>query len=147
MAITSTQFRMARAALMWTVRELAEKAGVHFNTISRIESGDAIRGHAQTAVRRALEEAGVEFIEAVEGVHGPAVALKWGMPEPTRRSAVAEGSEDLSGRSPGASGSALEDPERQALAEYLDANDLWSELSEVSRCALRSHLAAEATLR
>ena len=33
------QLKMARAAIGWGVRELAEKAGVTANTVTRIESG------------------------------------------------------------------------------------------------------------
>ena len=36
--ITPSQVRMARAALGWGVRELAEKAGVAVNTVSRFEN-------------------------------------------------------------------------------------------------------------
>ena len=39
MVMTSAQVRMARAALNWTVRELAEAASVHRNTITNIETG------------------------------------------------------------------------------------------------------------
>jgi len=48
--------------LDWTVRDLAERAGVPRNTVSKIETG-AYAGAPQTleAIRRALEYAGVEF--------------------------------------------------------------------------------------
>jgi DNA-binding XRE family transcriptional regulator len=39
MAVTSAQVRMARAALNWTVRDLAEAARLHRNTITNIETG------------------------------------------------------------------------------------------------------------
>jgi hypothetical protein len=39
MAMTSAQVRMARAALNWTVRDLAEAAGLHRNIITNIEVG------------------------------------------------------------------------------------------------------------
>jgi DNA-binding XRE family transcriptional regulator len=44
-SITPSQIRMARAALSWSVRELAKRAGVAANTVSRFEngSGDTIR--------------------------------------------------------------------------------------------------------
>ena len=35
----AVQVRMARAAVGWGVRELAEKAGVTANTVTRIENG------------------------------------------------------------------------------------------------------------
>jgi transcriptional regulator with XRE-family HTH domain len=84
MNITSAQIRMARAALALTVRELGELAGVHFNTITRLEAGEPIKGHAAATVQQALEKAGIEFIEAVPEVRGPGVALKLGI-EPLRR--------------------------------------------------------------
>ena len=37
--ISSAQLRMARAAMRWGVRELAAKAGVTANTVTRIENG------------------------------------------------------------------------------------------------------------
>ena len=39
MAVTSAQLRMARAALNWTVRDLAAATGLHRNTITNIEVG------------------------------------------------------------------------------------------------------------
>ena len=57
----AVQIRMARAAVGWGVRELAEKAGVTANTISRIESGADAKQSTIEAIRRALEAAGVEF--------------------------------------------------------------------------------------
>lgn len=53
---------MARAALNWSLRELAEAAGVHRNTISNFETGKYAGDPATTdAIRAALETAGVEF--------------------------------------------------------------------------------------
>jgi transcriptional regulator with XRE-family HTH domain len=78
----AAQFRMARAALGLTVRELAEKAGVHKNTVIRIEAGLASHGPTIAAVRRTLEEAGLEFIPEEEGIGGPGVRIKWGIAEP-----------------------------------------------------------------
>jgi transcriptional regulator with XRE-family HTH domain len=57
----AVQIRMARAAVGWGVRELAEKAGVTANTISRIESGADAKQSTIEAIQRALEAAGVEF--------------------------------------------------------------------------------------
>jgi transcriptional regulator with XRE-family HTH domain len=59
--VTSAQIRMARAALQWTVRDLAEQSGVHRNTITRVEAGSEPHGPTLAAIRRALELAGVEF--------------------------------------------------------------------------------------
>jgi transcriptional regulator with XRE-family HTH domain len=55
------QLRMARAAVGWGVRELAAKAGVTANTVTRIENGADAKQSTMDALRRALEAAGVEF--------------------------------------------------------------------------------------
>jgi transcriptional regulator with XRE-family HTH domain len=55
------QLRMARAALGWGVRELAEKAGVTANTVTRIENGADAKQSTIDALQRALEAAGIEF--------------------------------------------------------------------------------------
>jgi transcriptional regulator with XRE-family HTH domain len=79
MAITSTQVRMARAALKWTVRDLAGAANVHPNTISNIETG-RYAGDAKTlsAIERALTQVGIEFI----GKNGDGVRLRRGASSP-----------------------------------------------------------------
>ncbi len=60
--MTSAQLRAARGLLNWTVRDLAEKSGIHRNTVTNFETGK-YAGDADTvaAMRRALEAAGVEF--------------------------------------------------------------------------------------
>ncbi|WP_425373511.1 helix-turn-helix domain-containing protein [Mesorhizobium hawassense] len=60
--MTPVQMRMARAALGWGVRDLAEKAGVTANTVTRIENGSDAKQSTVAALRTALEAAGVEFI-------------------------------------------------------------------------------------
>jgi len=62
--IDGDQIRMARAALHISVRELAEKADVAAMTVTRIENGHS-SGHGETLrkIQRALEKAGVEFID------------------------------------------------------------------------------------
>lgn len=70
------QIRMGRAALGWGVRELAEKAGVTANTISRIEGGADSKASTLDAIRAAFEEAGLTFLadgELKDG--GPGVRL------------------------------------------------------------------------
>jgi DNA-binding XRE family transcriptional regulator len=66
---------MARAALNWTVRDLAEAAGLHRNTITNIEVG-RYAGDPETLakIERVFVSAGVEFIEENGG--GPGVRLK-----------------------------------------------------------------------
>ncbi|EIG57040.1 helix-turn-helix transcriptional regulator [Bradyrhizobium sp. WSM1253] len=74
MAVTSAQVRMARAALNWTVRDLADATGLHRNTINNIEVG-RYAGDPKTLdlIQRALKAAGVEFIDENGG--GPGVRL------------------------------------------------------------------------
>ena len=55
------QLRMARAAVGWGVRELAKKAGVTANTVTRIENGADAKQSTIDALQRALEAAGIEF--------------------------------------------------------------------------------------
>lgn len=75
MAVTSAQVRMARAALNWTVRDLAEATGLHRNTITNIEVGRYV-GDPETLskIEVVLKRAGVEFINENGG--GPGVRLR-----------------------------------------------------------------------
>jgi transcriptional regulator with XRE-family HTH domain len=57
----AAQLRMARAAVGWGVRELAERAGVTANTVTRIENGADAKQSTIDALQQALEAAGVEF--------------------------------------------------------------------------------------
>lgn len=72
--VTSAQIRAARALLGWTVRDLAEKSGVHRNTITRAETKNTGPGYAALAIQKTLEEGGVIFVE--ENGEGPGVRLK-----------------------------------------------------------------------
>jgi transcriptional regulator with XRE-family HTH domain len=77
MAVTSAQVRMARAAINWTVRDLAEAAQVHRNPITNIETGKYAGDDATlAAIEVALKRAGVEFIDENGG--GPGVRLRKG---------------------------------------------------------------------
>ncbi|WP_292035719.1 helix-turn-helix transcriptional regulator [Mesorhizobium sp.] len=64
---------MARAALGWGVRELAEAAQVATQTITRLEQGDRLKPKTLQAVRAAFEAEGIEFI--AENGGGPGVRL------------------------------------------------------------------------
>ena len=66
---------MARAALNWTVRQLADATGLHRNTISNFESG-RYAGDPQTlaTIEKVLVKVGVEFIDENGG--GPGVRLQ-----------------------------------------------------------------------
>jgi transcriptional regulator with XRE-family HTH domain len=55
------QLRMARAAVGWGVRELAKKAGITANTVTRIENGADAKQSTIERLQSALEAAGVEF--------------------------------------------------------------------------------------
>lgn len=59
--VTSAQIRAARGLLNWTVRDLALKAGVHRNTVTRAETDATGPGHALAAIVSALVAAGVSF--------------------------------------------------------------------------------------
>jgi transcriptional regulator with XRE-family HTH domain len=73
--LTGTQVRMARAAVGWGVRELAERAKINPNTVSRIENGGDALASTLDRIQAALEDAGVIFIDRNE-VGGPGVRLK-----------------------------------------------------------------------
>ncbi|HMN37205.1 MAG TPA: helix-turn-helix transcriptional regulator [Hyphomicrobium sp.] len=70
------QCKMARTALSLGVRELAELAKVSPDTIARLERGETLRERTMEDVKRALESAGVIFVE--ENGEGPGVRLKKG---------------------------------------------------------------------
>ena len=62
--ITPTQSRMARAALNWSLRELAEHSGLGLATVSRFEVGTSQMTRANLdTLRRAFEAAGITFTE------------------------------------------------------------------------------------
>jgi DNA-binding Xre family transcriptional regulator len=63
--ITGTQIRSARAALRWSVQELADRAGISIQTIKRFEVVDEMPpGRASTLldIKAAFESAGIEFV-------------------------------------------------------------------------------------
>jgi transcriptional regulator with XRE-family HTH domain len=66
---------MARAALGWTVRDLADATGLHRNTITNLEVG-RYAGDPETLsnIKSVLEAAGVDFIDENGG--GPGVRLR-----------------------------------------------------------------------
>ena len=72
LAITSELIRAARALLRWEQRDLAEASGVSLPTIKRLEvARGVLAAHSSTvtALRRALESAGIEFTNG----NGPGV--------------------------------------------------------------------------
>jgi hypothetical protein len=75
--LTSEQIRAARALLRWSAVDLAEASAVAANTIRRaevVEGPTTLTAANDLSIRRALEEAGVEFINENGG--GPGVRLR-----------------------------------------------------------------------
>ncbi len=71
--ITSSQIRAARALLDWTRSDLSERSGVGISALMRFESADGVpAGNIKTidAVKKALEEAGIEFIGSPDSQAG-----------------------------------------------------------------------------
>ena len=80
--ITPSQCRAARGLLDWSQQELAKRAQVGVVTVRQLEA-DAHEPRRATldVIRRALEAAGVEFIDENGG--GPGVRLR--KSQPTKR--------------------------------------------------------------
>lgn len=64
--LNAMQCRMARAALRWSVHDLAKAAEVSPNTVTRFENDGGALHRTVSAMERALRESGVEFL----GDHG-----------------------------------------------------------------------------
>jgi hypothetical protein len=76
-SLTSAQIRAARALLRWNAEALARESSLGVTTIRRAELTEdetSLTAANDLAVRRALEAAGVEFIDANGG--GPGVRLR-----------------------------------------------------------------------
>jgi hypothetical protein len=75
--LTSPQIRSARALIRWSAEDLARSSAVGLTTIRRAELTEnetSMTTANDLAVRRALEAAGVEFIDENGG--GPGVRLR-----------------------------------------------------------------------
>ena len=72
--LSREQVRMARAALGWNAKELAERVGVAANTISRYENGSDAFGETLRKIQHTFEDAGIVFIDENGG--GAGVRLK-----------------------------------------------------------------------
>ena len=82
LSLSSELIRAARALLRWEQRDLSDASSVSLPTIKRLESRPgAMAAHVSTvsALRRALEAAGVEFIDENGG--GPGVRLRKRQPK------------------------------------------------------------------
>ena len=75
--LTSAQLRAGRALIRWSAEDLARASSVGLTTIRRAELMDSetsMTAVNDLAIRRALEAAGVEFIDENGG--GPGVRLR-----------------------------------------------------------------------
>lgn len=61
--LNAKQCKMARVATGLGLREIAAKAGLSPNTISRLERGEELRPSTIAAIRAIFEEAGITFLE------------------------------------------------------------------------------------
>lgn len=71
--LTSAQIRGARHALRVSVAQLSEISGVSTSTIKRIEADEGVPKSTKanlTAIRSALESAGIEFIGTPDDAPG-----------------------------------------------------------------------------
>jgi predicted transcriptional regulator len=73
--ITPRQIRAARALLGWSQQQLADRAIVSLNAVTRLEKGKVDSRRSTTdAIERTLIKAGVEFLPA--GERGEGVRMK-----------------------------------------------------------------------
>src|SRR5258708_38004107 len=79
MMIRPLHLRMARAALDWSLKELAERAGVNINTISRYEAGSQVMSGTLSKLEAVLVKEGVVFLDD-DGDLGPGVRLRRQLP-------------------------------------------------------------------
>ena len=143
-SLTPETCRAARALLAWGQRELATRSKVAHKTIADFEV-NARQPYERTleALRRAFEEAGLLFIDPVEGVHGATVAFKWGVAPPARQpgEGTATGEDDTGGLKAAWDDDAdldalLSEPEGldPDMAEmWRDDPELWAKLSQSGR--------------
>lgn len=62
--LTPAGSRAARGLLNWTLKDLAEAAGVNFTTISRFEGGQSARPATMARILAAFEANGVELVNS-----------------------------------------------------------------------------------
>jgi len=73
--ISARQIRAARALLGWSQQDLADRAIVSLNAVTRIEQGSSDpRVSTMAAIEKALAKAGIEFLP--RGDKGEGVRLK-----------------------------------------------------------------------
>jgi hypothetical protein len=76
--ILGVQCFLARTALGWNVSQLGRAAGVSYHTIQDFERGDSVRPSTVEAIQRALEKAGLIFIDANDGGPGARLGSQYG---------------------------------------------------------------------
>ena len=69
---TIDQLRAARSLLGWSQSELAARAGLSLPTVKRLEGGfgPRVSGAAQAKLQKAIEAAGIEFLDENGGGRG-----------------------------------------------------------------------------
>jgi transcriptional regulator with XRE-family HTH domain len=75
--LLGVQIRAARAALGWSIEEMAEKSGVSGRTIKRFEAHHGVppsRSSTLQDIQYALEAAGIEFVGTPED--GPGIRVR-----------------------------------------------------------------------
>jgi predicted transcriptional regulator len=73
--ITPRQIRAARALLGWSQQELADRAILSLNAVTRLEKGKVdSRVRTLTAIEKVLTKAGIDFLPA--GDRGEGVRLR-----------------------------------------------------------------------
>ena len=76
--LSGTQIRMARVALHWKIDDLAEKTGLPWARLQKVERSNAIPdvpGETMVRLRQIFEEAGVVFTDATDATE-PGVTLR-----------------------------------------------------------------------
>jgi transcriptional regulator with XRE-family HTH domain len=70
--VTNEQLRAARALLGWSQSELALRAGLSVPTVKRLEGGFGphVSDEARAKLKKAIEAAGIEFIQENGGGAG-----------------------------------------------------------------------------
>lgn len=66
---------MARAAIRWSMRDLAREASVGVNTVLRFEAGAPANDSTVRLMQTALEAGGVVFIDG-DNTIGPGIQLR-----------------------------------------------------------------------
>jgi transcriptional regulator with XRE-family HTH domain len=75
--LTGVQIRMARNALRWSVKDLADQSDVSTSTITRAENVDGVPATTRAnllALKSTLEAAGIEFVGLPDD--GPGIRLQ-----------------------------------------------------------------------